>query len=173
MFHIYKHPVVAVLVAAAFFVSGHFFLTAYNRYNVSAEKLSLLQKQKRAVKKQIRVLEQKKQVLNRVNRFLTQAEHQGWQTDQWDRFFVDLDKEAISFPALQALLDQTDHSHDYYFKPQRLSITGQDLASDVSRENVAPDLPLAISAANPGQAGGDVVISCQGYFLIRNRRPDG
>jgi hypothetical protein len=159
-------------------MAGHFFMTAYLQYNVNLKKLTLLRSQERIVKNQIKVFEQKKNVLDRVSHFLDQAAHLGLTKDQWDPFFVNLENEPLSFSKLQTILTQTANSRQYHFKPDSLMIQMGYLATDHTKEIQTDAISQSLEPADTvtlqnGHSPLDITLSLNGHFIVKRRGPDG
>jgi len=138
-------------------------MTAYTGYTVTHKKLVLLRGQERFIKRQIKEFEKQKQILAKMDLFFNQARQSELTKDKWDTFYVNLKNKPFSFLDLQTVLAQTSHSHQYYFKPDSLSIRMGYVKNDVSQsaETVNPE-PLG-----PVQADSDVFVSLNGHFLVK------
>jgi hypothetical protein len=156
------------ILALAFLVAGHFFMTAYIEYNVDHKKLVLLRGQERFIKNQIKKFGEKKQVLARLNKFFDQAKQSGLTKDKWDLFYVNLKNKPFSFLDLQTVLAQTSHSLQYYFQPDSLSIRMGYIKSDVSQSTETVNSEML----EPVQADADVFISLNGHFLVKRREQE-
>ena len=140
-------------------------MTEYNDYNINTKKIALLRGQELAVKNQIKMLAQKKALLESVTRFTDQADELGLTKNQWDKFFVNLENESLSFLKANTLLAQTSNSRHYYFKPDFLRINTGDIKNNELSEagtSVIPESNHTLS---------DLTISLRGHFLVKRRDP--
>lgn len=167
-----KPCVIAAILAFFFCVCGHVFMTAYTDYYITRKKLELLNDQEQFFKDQVKALERKHSALEQVTTFMDHAGQSGLLKEDWDKFFVDLTEEPLSFSHLSRLLAQACTSENYYFIPESLVIRlgqvekpsdGKEGAGEVKN---APEKQPLVSEAF------DAVVSLKGLFLVRNRGQD-
>lgn len=164
-------------------------MAAYTDYRISKVRLDLLRSQERSVKGQITELEKKIKQIEQVNTFVNKANQLGLNKTQWDKFYVDIKENPVSFDELKTILAQTSNSNQFYFRPRSLLIQAAPPVENNTAQSsaVSPDttsnhmaqLTEAIKSATIDEndetsetpvKNPDVVISLDGKFIAR--RPD-
>jgi len=147
-----------------FFIAAHFFLTAYNKYILSQEKIKVLNRQVQLLIKQQRELERKERIMVRVNRFINRARSLGLEKDRWAYYDVNI-QEPVSFQEAEKILTQTANSSSYYFKPVTLHVKTKIESDKKSKQNKPP----STSADSPETKEGDILLTLRGGFLVKQR----
>lgn len=159
-----RQKIIAVGLAIVFFVAGHFFLKAYNRYALDRDMLQVLSKQSRLLKKRQSEQVRKKRALERVNSFVSHVNSLGLVRDQWTNYNVNIE-EPVSFPAVEQILMQTANSSSYYFKPVMVHVKTKFEPDTGTR----PDKQAATSADSPEVKKGDVLLTLKGAFVVKGK----
>ena len=158
----YLSHILAVVFAILFFISGHFFLTAYDRYARNERRLEKSVRQVRVLQQHREEQARNRRILARVKRFVDRARALGVEKDKWDYYPVQID-EPVSFPNAQKILSQTINTASYYFNPSMLNI----------RKSTEPEpgeeKPSAASADSPDTRKGDIFLNLRGQFVVRQR----
>jgi len=144
-------------------------MISYTGYHITLEKLSLLRNQEMQAKRRIKEFERKKLVLDKISGFLAQADRSGPKPEQWDRFPVNIKDRPVSLSDLASILAQTSNNENYIYLPESLSIKHAEHKRGMNSNNMIPDT----SSDGPAPAGQTLILSLDGCFLVRNRRPDG
>jgi hypothetical protein len=159
-----RQHIISAGLAIFFFIAAHFFLTAYNIYILSQEKITVLNRQVQLLIKQQGELERKERIMVRVNRFINRAKSLGLVKDKWAYYDVNI-QEPVSFQEAEKILQQTTNSSSYYFKPVTLHV----------KTKIEPDKkatqkkPPSISADSPETKEGDILLTLRGGFLVKQR----
>lgn len=161
----HKLLIIAAALGVCFFVAAHFFLTAYERYVLTKEKLGASNTRVRLVERHQEELSRKKRELERVNRFVNRARSLGVERDNWAYYDVDI-QEPVSFAEAEEILRQTANSSAYYFKPLKLHVKKK----VESNTKGGPGKQAGTSPDSPEAKEGDILLVLKGSFAVRQKR---
>jgi len=149
-------------LAVAFFAAVHFFLDNYYRHALNSDKLEVITRQARLLKKHHRLMEKNRRVMAGVEEFLDQAGRLGLTRENWQSYDVNV-QQPLAFDEIDKILAQAKNSNSHYFKPVMLQLNR---LSESDKTKKRPAKPPN-SADSPETLQEDLVITLQGAFLVR------
>ncbi len=149
-------------LAAAFFAAVHFFLDNYYRHALNSDKLEVITRQVRALKKHHRLMEKNRRVMAGVEGFLDQARSLRLTPDNWTTYDVNV-QQPLAFDEIEKILAQAKNSDSHYFKPVMLQLHRLSESDKTKKRSTKP----SNSASSPETLQKDLVITLQGAFLVR------
>lgn len=160
--NILKSSLLSVILAALIITAGYFSLGDYGRYISGVKKLENQKMRLQLAQSQLQQSNRIQKIVDRVQRFVTQAKALGLTEKKWATYNVSVE-EPVTFDAFQQILDQCNHTSLFYFKPIRLQISRP--AGTGINETPSPRASGDLKSA--AQEAGDLLINLKGAFIIR------
>ena len=162
MLQIFRSNIITLALAICFCTASYFFLTAYNRYDISRGKVEVMETRVRLLKQQKREAQRKWRILTRVNAFVDKAASLGLEGKKWANYDVNI-QEPVTFFEMEQILNQCSNSSSYYFKPIALHAN----ISPESDGKIVKKTSTSNSADSRKSKEGDLMLTLRGAFIVR------
>jgi len=159
----YWSIIFAACLALVFFISVHFFLESYYRHALNSDRLEVITRQVRLLKKHHRLMEKNRRMMADVENFTKQADQLGLTRKNWQSYDVNI-QQALAFSEIEKILAQAKNSDSHYFKPVILQLHR---FSESDRTKQQATVKPSNSADSSETIQKDLMITMQGAFLVR------
>ena len=150
--------ILAVLILAA----GYFSLEECGRHLSLTEKMENQNIRLKLAQDQLKQSNRTQKIVERVQRFLTQARSLGLTEKKWATYNVSVE-EPVTFDEFQEILEQCRHTALFYFNPVSLQVSRT--ADTENNETKSPRASGPVPSAE--KKNGDLYINLKGAFIIR------
>ena len=157
-----KHYITVTILAIFFLISAYVFTLTHQDFSVSCVKLTALKSEVHFLRLKQAEFKRTIEITNKAEKFVNHARSLGFERDRWAYYPVDID-EAFTFGEAGYLLEQTENTASYYFKPEMLHIKIID-EPDKKTPNVRQSQH---SADSESTKTNDVLLKLKGTFIAK------